>query len=63
MDRSWLKPVGPGFYVDINRHIYFDVREFIAAYNLHDTPEVRQQIWEEVRNDFGTLGVIDLTES
>jgi hypothetical protein len=63
MDRRWLKPIGSGFYVDINRQIYFDVREFIAAHDLPDTPEIRQQLWDEVRQDFGAIGVTDLTES
>ena len=59
MEKSWLKALGPGFYVDTNRNIYFDVHEFIAIYRLPDTPEIREQLWDEVRNDLGDR-VIDL---
>lgn len=62
MDRSGLKRAGPGFYVDPSRKIYFDVKEFITAHNLPDTPEVRQQLWEEVRKDFGVIGVAELSD-
>jgi hypothetical protein len=62
MDKSALKRVGPGFYADPNRKIYFDVGEFIAAHKLPDTPEVRQKVWDEIRKDFGVIGVAELPD-
>ena len=63
MDREGLRSVGAGFYVDKNWNIYFHVREFLAAQGLPDTPEVRDEVWAEVRRDFGVVGVRELPDS
>ncbi len=60
MDREELKHIGAGFYVDEDWNIYFHVREFLAAHNLPDTPEVREEVWAEVRRDFGVVGIREL---
>ena len=43
MDKERLTRIGAGFYVDKDWNIYFHVREFMAAQDLPDTPEVRKE--------------------
>ena len=63
MGKEDLKRIGDGFYVDGGGKIYFQVREFLAAHHMPDTPEVRAQVWAEVRRDFGVIGVTELPDS
>ena len=63
MDKEGLTRIGAGFYVDRDRRIYFRVREFLAAHHLPDTPEVRAEVWAQVRRDFGAIGVTELTDA
>lgn len=63
MGKEDLTRIGDGFYVDSDRKIYFQVREFLAAHHLPDTPEVRAEVWAEVCRDFGALGVTELPDS
>jgi hypothetical protein len=60
-DRELTK-IGEGFYVDRNRSLYFKVREFLTAHDLSDTPEVRRAIWEQIRHDFGVIGITELPD-
>jgi hypothetical protein len=60
-DRELTK-IGEGFYVDRNRSLYFKVREFLTAHDLSDTPEVRRAIWEQIRYDFGVIGITELPD-
>jgi hypothetical protein len=60
-DRELTK-IGAGFYVDQNRSLYFNVREFLTSHNLSDTPEVRRAIWEQIRHDFGVIGITELPD-
>jgi hypothetical protein len=62
MKRDGLTKIGPGFYVDDRRALYFHVQEFLASSKLPDTPEVRQAIWDQVRQDFGVIGITELTD-
>ena len=48
MKKQDLQKVGSGFYVDSNKSVYLDVNEFMAAYNIPDRPEVRQE-WYQLR--------------
>jgi hypothetical protein len=52
-----LRRLGPGFYVDDRNLLYFDVREFLTIHHLPDRIEVRRAVWEEVRRDFGAIGI------
>jgi len=63
MDKEDLTRIGDGFYVDRDRKIYFQVSEFLAAHRLPDTPQVRAEVWAEVRRDFGAIGVTELADS
>jgi hypothetical protein len=62
MDDKELTRIGDGFYVDGNRVLYFNVREFLTAHHLSDTPEVRKAIWEQIRHDFGVIGITELPD-
>jgi len=50
-----LKQVAPGLYVDQNGTLYLKMREFLAARQLEDLPEVRRAVCEEVRRQFGDV--------
>ncbi len=58
-----LTRIGPGFYAGEDRALYFNPREFLAAFSLPDTPEMRAAVWEEVQRDFGAIGIRALTDS
>jgi hypothetical protein len=60
MGEKELTKIGPGFYVDKNRWVYFNVREFLDFHKLTDSPEVRQAIWNQVSSDFGIIGIKEL---
>ena len=62
MDDNELTRIGEGFYVDGNRSLYVNLREFLTAHQLSDTPEVRKAIWEQIRNDFGVIGITELPD-
>jgi len=62
MDEGKLRKLGYGFYVDDNRALYFKLREFMAAHNLSDTPEVRKAVWKQVRDDFGVIEITELPD-
>lgn len=62
MNEGKLRRLGYGLYVDDNRALYFRVREFMAAHNLSDTPEVREAVWKQIRDDFGVIEITELPE-
>jgi len=37
------------------------MREFLAAYDMPDTPEFRDVVWEEIRDIF-EVGVIEIVD-
>jgi hypothetical protein len=55
-----LTMIGPGFYVDKTRSLYFNVKEFLQFHHLADSPEVRQAVWKQVAEDFGAVGITEL---
>jgi hypothetical protein len=63
MREKGLTPIGPGFYIDDKRRIYFHVSEFLTHFGLPDTPEIRELVWAEVRRDFGEIGVTELSDA
>ena len=62
MNREGLRKIGAGFYVDDQRSLYFNVREFLAANGLLDTAEMRRAVWDQVVHDFGVIGISQLTD-
>jgi hypothetical protein len=63
MGEKELTRIGPGFYVDEARSLYVNVREFLLAQKLADTPEVRRAVWEQIRRDFGEIGITELPDA
>ena len=62
MNREGLRKIGAGFYVDDNRSLYFNAREFLTANGLRDSAEMRQTVWDQVAHDFGVIGITELTD-
>jgi hypothetical protein len=52
-----LRRLGPGFYADDAMALYFDAQEFLAAFDLPDTPAMRARVGREVQEDFGVIGI------
>jgi hypothetical protein len=61
MPHKNLRQLGPGFYVDERNALYFDMSEFLAARGLEDTPETRQAVWKEVRRNFGSIAITEIS--
>jgi hypothetical protein len=53
-------PLIPGIYADRDGRICLDMREFLAAHALPDAPEVRAVIWEEIRDIFADVEVVEI---
>lgn len=53
MEKSELKKIGEGFYMDGKGSVYFDMNEFMAFHKLSGQAEARAAVWEEVRKQFG----------
>lgn len=52
MPHKDLRQLGQGLYADERGSLYLNMREFLAANGLEDTPEARQAVWEELRSSF-----------
>jgi hypothetical protein len=50
-----LSQLGAGVYVDKEGTLYLKMREFLAAHQLEDRPEVRRAVLDEVRLQFGNV--------
>ena len=57
-----LTPVIPGFYADSQGRLYVNMREFLALHGMHDSPPVRAVVWEEIREIFGEITVIEIPD-
>jgi len=51
----------PGFYADEQGRLYLNIREFMSAHGMPDTPELRAIIWDEIREMF-EVEVIEITD-
>jgi len=60
--RPDLTPVIPGFYADARGRLHLNMREFLAAHGMLDTPEGRAIVWEEVKEIFIGIEVIEITD-
>ena len=56
-----MTPIIPGFYADSQGRLYLNMREFMIAHDMPDTPELRAIIWDEVREMFD-VEVIEITD-
>lgn len=58
-----LKALIPGFYVDqSDGGVYLNMREFMNVHTIHDSPEGRELVWEEVRDAFGDTEVNEISD-
>jgi hypothetical protein len=57
-----LTLVNPGFYMDGKGSMYLDMREFLTANGMPDTPAIRTVIWEEVHDIFGEVEVTEISD-
>ena len=57
-----LTRVIPGLYADCQGSLYVDMREFLARHGMPDSPEVRAVVWEEIREIFGEIKVVEIVD-
>lgn len=57
-----LTPLIPGIHHDGEGHIFFNMREFLVVHGLPDNPEVRKVVWSEMRNVFGEVPIIEISD-
>jgi len=62
MPHKNLRQLGRGLYADERGSLYLDMREFLAANSLEDTPEARQAVWEELRDSFSPVAIREITD-
>jgi hypothetical protein len=55
-----LEPLIPGIYADEEGRALLNMREFLEAHGFPDAPELRAVIWEDIREIFGDVEVIEL---
>ncbi|HEY2499128.1 MAG TPA: hypothetical protein VGK24_18870 [Candidatus Angelobacter sp.] len=55
-----LTPLIPGVYADAQGCVLLNMREFLAAHDLPDTPRWRAAIREEIQDIFGDVEVIEI---
>jgi len=55
-----LTPLIPGIYADGEGRVLLNMHEFLVAYKLPDTPELRVVIWEEIQDIFGDVEVMEM---
>jgi hypothetical protein len=55
-----LDPLIPGIYADGEGRALLNMREFLAAHGLPDAPELRTVIWEEIREIFDEVEVVEM---
>ena len=52
----------PGFYADAQGRLHLNMREFLVAHGMPDVPEMRAVAWEEIREMFGEIKIIEITD-
>jgi hypothetical protein len=57
-----LTPLIPGIYDDGEGHIHLHMREFLKLHGLPDNPEVRKVVWAEMRDVFGDVPIIEISD-
>jgi len=60
--RPDLTPVIPGFYADAQGRLYLNMREFLTAHGMPDVPEVRALAWEDIREIFTEIEIIEIAD-
>jgi hypothetical protein len=57
-----LTPLIPGFYVDRERRVRLNMREFMTLHGIPDSPEGRTVVWDEVKEIFGDAEVLEISD-
>ena len=60
--RPDLTPLIPGFYADAQGRLYLNMGEFLSAYGIADSPEVRVATWEEIQEIFAEIEITEITD-
>ncbi len=55
-----MQPVIPGFYADAEGRLHLNMREFLSAHGMPDTPEIRAIAWEEIREIFAGIEIVEI---
>jgi hypothetical protein len=55
-----LIPLIPGFYTDDEGHLFVDMETFLREHGMPDSPEVRRVVWDEIRDIFGDLPIMEI---
>jgi hypothetical protein len=58
---SDLIPLIPGFYTDDQGHLFVNMEKFLHEHGIPDVPEVRSLVWDEIRDIFGDLKILEIT--
>ena len=58
---SDLIPLIPGFYTDDQGQLFLNMERFLHDHGMPDVPEVRRLVWEEIRDIFGDLRIVEIT--
>ena len=62
MQERGLRKIGIGFYVNAEGGLLVNVREILVAFEMSDTPEVRQALWDQIRQDFGLIPIEEIED-
>ena len=57
-----LAPLIPGIYADAQGCLYLNMREFLTVHGMPDVPQVRAVAWEEIKEVFIGIEVIEITD-
>jgi len=58
---SDLIPLIPGFYTDDQGQLFLNMERFLHDHGMPDVPEVRRLVWDEIRDIFGDLNILEIS--
>jgi hypothetical protein len=58
---SDLIPLIPGFYTDDQGHLFLNMEMFLREHGMPDAPEVRRVVWDEIKDIFGDITILEIT--
>lgn len=50
----------PGFYTDDQGQLFLNMEKFLHEHGMPDVPEVRRLVWEEIRDIFGDMKIMEI---
>ena len=60
--RPDLTTLIPGFYADAQGRLHLNMREFLVAHGMPDVPEMRAVAWEEIKEIFAGIKIIEIAD-